>query len=167
MWKKVFDYWIMISPKYLCFKIIIQFSRIRKLSEYSEDEDDYDNQYDGRSKPANAKIRYQELQSTYSNTLTPDWEPREVRERRKNYEEEEDEEELEGEGEEDYEDEISEDEDLLERLEAKYGRIRQSDEEADDDIEDEGEDDIEDEEELEEDDYGSWKRNLHIILLLF
>lgn len=119
---------------------------------------------DDGPKTINIKKQYQELQSTYSQTLTPEWEPTKP-------EEEEEAEDVDEE--QDYDAEISEDEDddedLLRRLEAKYGKIEQDEESYDEEENPEEEDEIE---ELEDDadadaDYEMWKRNILINNLCF
>ncbi|KAF5281130.1 hypothetical protein FQR65_LT02996 [Abscondita terminalis] len=132
--------------------------------EVEEDDEEDDNENYAPLISNVAKTKYQELRSTYSHNLSPHWEPTRIDnnsdvEVEEEEEEDDDDEEGYDEDEEDEEveqeeenDEISEneDEELLRRLEAKYGILRESvahrDDPADEDGEEEDEDDEEDEE---------------------
>ncbi|KAF5294748.1 hypothetical protein FQA39_LY00232 [Lamprigera yunnana] len=138
---------------------------------YDDDDDDDDN------KPLTplAKNQYQELRSTYSHNLSPSWEPRQAisnseaedesdeEDREDNedgYYEDEDEEVEQGDQ---YDDEISEDEDeeLLRRLEAKYGILQQTETDEVEEEEDEEDEEEDEEENFEEDgsrNFDHWKR---------
>lgn len=128
------------------------------MTEYSEDEEEEDDDEEYAQEPSPIK-KFGELSSTYTKMLGS--EPVQESEAYGTYEEEEDE----GEDEEehdDYEDEDEEeqpgeedeDDDLLKRLEAKYGKIsggsRDERRVEDQDYEEEDRDDG----------FGSWKRNV-------
>ncbi|XP_064215543.1 aspartyl/asparaginyl beta-hydroxylase isoform X1 [Tribolium castaneum] len=111
---------IVVPPKY---EEIEQDIEENVEEEYSDE----DGEVESEDEEKLVKVKYQELRTTYTRSLTPESEPEETKE--EEYEDEEEEEEEEVEDEEDEEESEEDDDDLLKRLEAKYGKLQREDKE--------------------------------------
>ncbi|XP_044257540.1 aspartyl/asparaginyl beta-hydroxylase isoform X2 [Tribolium madens] len=119
---------IVVPPKY---EEVEQDIEENIEEEYSDEDGDVESEEEEKL----VKVKYQELRTTYTRSLTPESEPEYQNKPDEEYEDEE--EEIEDE-EEDEEESEEDDDDLLQRLESKYGKLQR--------------------EENEDEQFSSWKR---------